>query len=291
MSLHLLRRIKDIMITQSREWALTFYTAVKRLITEKHSYKASSLAFTSLLGIVPLLTVIVFTLSAFPGFHHFIVLAQQYVVSNFVPDADNSIKFYLDGFIDQASQLPLLGIGFLFVTTIMMIFTIEDALNDIWGLEDQPFKFSDFVVYWTVLIATPLFLGLSLFISTYLFSFSFLIGTSQSFQVKIHLLSLVPLFLNAGLFSALYTIMPNTFVRWSDGLLGGITASLLFELAKKIFAIYIKQFPNYELIYGTLSVIPIFLIWLYISWLIILFGALITHTRFERRLSNTQEIT
>jgi len=270
------------MIRLIKHWGYVLYISIKRLIEERFTYKASALAFTTLLGMVPMFSVIVSLMSYFPTFYGFIELAQTYLINNFMPTADQSVRIYLEGFIHQAANLPLLGIMFLAVTAIMLLMTVQDTLDDIWQTETTTLKLTDILIYWTVLLATPVFLGLSIFISSYIFSLQWY-GGAKYLHLGLSPLAMIPFFINTCIFMMLYTVMPNIKVAWRDGLLGGLIASTLFESGKKMFVVYLKQFPSYEVIYGTLAAIPIFLVWLYISWLIILFGAIVTNTNFRIR--------
>lgn len=251
--------------------------SVMRLFREKYTYRASALAFTSLLTMVPLVSVILSLIARFPIFDKLTDLARAYIFANFLPTSSNLIQHYLEGFINQASRLPTFGIVFLFATVMTLIITVEHTLNDIWQVPKRTNKLSAFVIYWIILFVAPLFIGLSVLTSSYLFSLSWLKGETTQFAIT-PLLRSLPLLINTLIFTTLYMSVPNAKVKFLNGFLGGLLAALLFEFAKKAFALYIRLFPNFEVIYGTLATIPIFLLWLYISWLIVLFGALVSHT-------------
>lgn len=265
-------------------WFKACGIAAKRLFLDKYTYRASALAFTTLLTLVPLVVVIVSIISFFPIFTKFITLAQNYIFENFVPTSGTTIQFYLERFINQATKLPTLGIVFLFFTVITLIITIEHTLNDIWQAQQRKKKITAILLYWLVLILMPLLLGFSVFFGSYVFSISWFSGATSKLGIQIPLLVSLPLLINTVMFSALYVAVPNCKVPWKDGFLGGFIAAGLFEIAKKGFALYMRKFPNYELIYGTLATIPIFLLWIYISWLIILYGALVTHAKYQLSL-------
>lgn len=264
-----------------------FYTlqislaVIKRFFKEKYTYRASALSFTTLLALVPLLLVIVFFTSIFPVFTHLVTLTQDYIFRNFIPASGDTIQLYLQGFVQKAHDLPAIGIIFLFLTAGMLINTIVHTLNDIWQVPRQKKNLVPRLLYWGALILMPLSIGLTLFLSSYLFSLKWFSNIVDDLGFTYYLLLLFPLVMNVGIFTALYTIVPNCKVNWRDGLVGGIAAALLFELAKKAFAFYILYFPSYELIYGVLATIPIFLLWIYISWMIVLLGALVAYTHSQ----------
>lgn len=274
---HLQNLKTDFWCCQRILWA-----ASKRLINEHYTYHAAALAFTTLLSLVPLLSVILYFISIFPFFTRFVDLAQGYIFSNFIPTSSQVIQLYLERFIQQAQHLPTLGILFSLITSFMLIVTVEHTLNAIWHVKKKIKRFSSLLIYWGILVLAPVLIGLSVFLSTYLFSLAWFSGTKSLLSLQV-----LPLLINTGIFSILYIIVPNDDVKWKEGLAGGFIAAALFGLANKGFALYIQKFPSYELIYGTFATIPIFLVWIYISWLIILFGALVTSElhRLRKKLS------
>lgn len=269
------------MMNHLRHWLKICGIAIKRLFVERYTYRASALSFSTLLALVPLLSVILSIITIFPIFTRFIDLTRNYVLANFIPTSSNVIEHYLEAFTQQASRLPTLGIVFLFFTAVTLIMTVEHTFNDIWQTRQRKKRVVPILLYWVVLILTPVFIGFSVLLSSYIFSLSWFSGATTELGLKIPLLNGLPLLINTAMFSVLYVVVPNCHVRWRDGFFGGFIAALLFEIAKKVFAIYILKFPSYELIYGTLATVPIFLLWIYVSWLIILFGALVTNTQYK----------
>lgn len=267
------------MIKQAQQIALDFLISIKRLFVEKHMYRASALSYTTLLAMVPLLSVIVSLLAIFPFFSQFINLAETYVVTNLVPTKDTMMESQIRSFVEHATGLPIWSFLFLLVTASLLILTVEGAIDNIWGTSRKHKKILYMMLYWLVLIAMPIFIGASVLLSTYLFSLSWFSGAADFLGIRLQLLASLPLIINAMIFSLLYVVVPNGKVRWINGLLGGLLAALLFELAKRGFGFYVGYFSNYQMIYGAFATIPIFLIWLYISWLIILFGAIFVNTR------------
>ncbi|MBA3661846.1 MAG: YihY family inner membrane protein [Gammaproteobacteria bacterium] len=253
--------------------------ATKRFYNENYSYRASALAFTTLLAIVPLLLVIVFGMTVFPYFMNIILLGENYILQNFVPASAGTIEFYFHGFLTQATRLPAVSILFLFITTILLVHTIEETLNEIWRVPTRvkSKKMLALLFYWILFLLIPFIIGLSIFLTSYAFLLSW-ISIEDKTQLTLYFLSILPILINTMIFGLLYIIVPNARVKIINGLIGGMTAALLFEVARISFAFYVDQFPSYALIYGAFAVIPIFLVWLYIFWFIILFGAFVTYT-------------
>ena len=157
----------------------------------------------------------------------------------------------------------------------MMMITIENNLNEIWQVRYRRQLTGSILLYWAMLTLGPLFISLSLFISSYLSSLSWLHGISIT---GLHRLVWVLPFISAAIaFSFLYMAVPHCQVKLRDAIAGGVVAALLFEVAKHIFAYYMVYFPTYKMLYGALATIPIFLLWVYFSWIIFLLGALVVN--------------
>ena len=223
------------------------------------------------MAIVPFVCVLVFLLSFFPNsFGELFNRSQDYIYQNYLPASVDIIRPYLNQFVVNATKLPIISFLFLFVVVGLLILTIERAINDLWHLPVKSKNFITIFFYWLLLFMLPIFIGISVVSTTYIFSLPWLA------DIKIGLFAAFTLFLNIILFSLLYIILPNARVKWRNGLAGGFIAALLFEIFKTIFAYYLKHYPSYELIYGLMATIPILLVWIYLSWLVILFGAIIT---------------
>ncbi len=276
--------MRNIIRNEFQAWQ----TAISRYIHDKFFYRASALAFTTLLALVPFLFVLVFFITIFPVTSTIASLGEEYILKNFVPESAQSVQSYFQNFITQAAHLPTLSIIFLFVTAIMLVGTIEDSLNDIWLAHKRIKRVYSFAIFLTTLLLMPVIIGLSVFLSTYLFTLQWISASGGIPGISRIFLDCIPIFINTMIFSLLYIIVPNVRVHFSDGLRGGFIAALLFEIARFTFALYIVKFPTYEFIYGAFAIIPIFLLWLYIFWLIILFGALLTNAYTQARTHNHQ---
>lgn len=239
-------------------------------------YRASALTFASLLAVVPLMLVSVSVLAAFPVFASFGQAIQDFVFNNFLPASGQVIQQYLLSFVHKTGQLSIMGLASLLVTAVLMIFTMEQAFNVIWRVEYRRRGIYAFLIYWAILTLSPLLLGLSLATSAYLLSLPFISNAAHLLGLT-HLLIFLPFFMSVVVFTILYVAIPNCRVPFGIGLLTATLISIAFELAKWGFAVYLGGFSNYQLLYGALSAIPAFLIWVYVSWVIVLFGAELCH--------------
>lgn len=234
---------------------------------------SASLTYTTLLSLVPLMAVGLSVLSAFPVFDKVQVELQEYIIQNFVPAAGDAVQAYLQQFTSNVSRLTGIGIGFLVVTALMLMSRIDQAMNAIWNVRRRRKPLTGFLVYWAVLTLGPLMVGIGLIVSSYLTSLLVLGDAATGLDLKQKLLRILPFLLEVGAFSLLYLVVPNRSIRYRHALTGAVVAALMFELAKKSFAYYVTHFPTYTTLYGAMAAIPIFLIWVYASWVMVLIGA------------------
>ena len=252
--------------------------------------EAGNLAFVSLLALVPLVAVVFSLFAAFPVFSDISVQLKHFIFNNFVPAAGNVVQDYLDRFVANVNKMTVIGAVGLIVTSLLLMHSIDSALNAIWrSQKKRPLVFS-IAVYWMILTLGPLLAGASLAISTWLLSLKWMAVSGMTGLID-QTLRIFPLLLSWLAFWLLYSLVPTTRVPQRDALIGALVAGLLFELGKKAFALYITMFPSYQLIYGVLAVIPILFLWVYWTWCIVLLGAEITVTLGEYRQRQQQEET
>ena len=236
---------------------------------------AGNLAYVSLLSLVPLVAVIFALFSAFPMFADVSMQLRHFVFANFIPATGDVIQNYIEQFVANSSKMTAVGACGLIVTALLLMYSIDSALNTIWRSKKVRPKVYSFAVYWMILTLGPLLAGASLAISSYLLSLRW---ASDLNSVIDNVLRIFPLILSWLSFWLLYSVVPTTRVPNRDAVVGALVAALLFELGKKGFALYITMFPSYQLIYGVLAVIPILFVWVYWTWCIVLLGAEITVT-------------
>lgn len=254
---------------------LTFFCRylVKRFAEDNCPKNAAALTYTTLFAVVPVMTVTYAMLAAIPAFSEVGGQIENFIFSNFVPATGVAVQQYLSEFSNQARQLTGIGVALLMITAFMMMINIEKSFNAIWRIRQPRKGVSSFLLYWAVLSLGPLLLGAGFVVSTYLTSLSFIGGINPYASAGRWMLGWVPLLLSVAAFTLLFVAVPNTRVPLKHGLIGGVLVALLFEGAKACFALYVALFPGYQLIYGAFAAFPLFLLWIFISWLIILAGA------------------
>ena len=249
---------------------------IRRAREQRLAQVAGSLAFATVLSVVPFLAVSFALFTRFPIFNRFEKAIEEYLLKSLLPaDISRTVLKYLSQFAANANGLTLVGSLFVLVTAIAMLFTVENVLNRIWEVKrGRPF-FKRVGLYLLMLAVGPPALGASLWATSYVLGASMgLIGTVPP-TVRFAL-DLGPVVLGmAGLASVFYFV-PNTKVRRRDAIAGGLMASIAFELGKRGFAAYLLKVPTYKAVYGAFAAFPVFLLWVYFSWLVTLTAALIT---------------
>lgn len=247
---------------------------------------ASSLTFTTLLSLVPLITIVLTFFSAFPQFSDFSTHAKNIILENMLPETGGKIiSRYMEQFAENAARLTAVGIGFLAVTSMLMIYSIDNAFNTIWRVSRQRTVLQRVLVYWAVLTLAPLLMGGSLSMTSWLINMS--VGNlSHLPTLVLWMLKAVPLILATLAFAFLFRVVPNRYVPIKHAFVGGAVSALAFETMSNAFTLYITNFPTYKLVYGAFASVPIFLLWIYLSWLTVLLGAVLTASLSHWRSSN-----
>jgi membrane protein len=235
---------------------------------------ASSLAFTTVLGLVPIMTLAVTFVSAFPVFGDVSARLRQFVLENLVPHSADVVARYAEQFSANATKLTVVGLIFLAVTAILLLFTIERAFDQLWRARHQRPIIQRAVVYWTLLTVGPVLIGGSLTLTSWLVA-RWLKWVGAVPGAGLVLLAFVPVILTSVAFALLYLTLPARRIAVRDAFIGGVIAGVAFELMKRGFATYVSRFPSYELVYGAFATLPVFLIWIYLSWLVVLLGAVV----------------
>ena len=253
---------------------------IRRVQREKINMVAGYLSYICLMSLVPLIVVMLSVMTAFPLFAELKITIEGFVYQNFVPAAGEVVQQYLTGFVENASQMSAVAISFLFVAALLLISSIDNTLNKIWRVTDKRRTITSFAMYWMVLTLGPILVGASIALSSYLLS---IVAVDEYDVLGLFdiFLRVLPLLSSVTAFVILYMAVPNKVVPFKFALVGASIAGILFEIAKIIFALYLDAFPSYQIIYGALAVIPIIFLWVYVSWIIVLIGALITVSRQE----------
>lgn len=259
---------------------LIWYFAL-RIKRDEIGLQASALSFTTVLALVPALTIVLSIFAMVPAFTPVKEELMRFASENFLPVFTDAISNSITTFVSHAASMTLTGSLMLFVVSLMLIRAIDIALNRIWrgGKRRIPITFA---IYWTLLTVGPLSFGLMVWLTTKIIAFKFFETTELAFAVQI-IYFITPFFIEMAMIFAFYTVIPVAIVRFRDAFMGAFIMAIVFEITKRLFSAFILNFSDYEAIYGALAAMPVLMMWIYINWWMILIGAEITATIGEAR--------
>ncbi|MGY0797819.1 YihY family inner membrane protein [Lysobacter sp. A286] len=258
---------------RDRPRVLSFLRFLGRRVLDDNLFQAAgALSYTTVFALVPLSMVVFGVLSGFPVFAEWSERLSDYIFSNFVPSAARSVEGYLLQFSSNAGQLTTAGIVALVVSVLITLNGVEVTFNRIWRVKATRPKVGRFLVYWTVLTLGAIIAAASLAVSARFFSLS-VFDTTAGHALEEVMLRVAPMVLEVMAFSAIYRVVPHRTVQWRHAIAGAVLATCLFELVRWGLGVYLGTFGNYSRIYGTVAFVPIFMMWIFMSWVGVLLGA------------------
>jgi membrane protein len=258
---------------QDVAWSRLVRVLLERLRHERLAQTAGSLTFTSTMALVPILTVVLAVFTVFPLFNQFQQVLQHWLVQSLIPDSiSNQVLGYLSQFSNKASRLGLVGFVVLAVSAFSLVYTIDKSLNAIWHNHQKRALTQRILLYWSVMTLGPLVLGIGV-VSLFYVSTLSRTWVGQGFGVLEMLINVLEFFMWVLGVSALYRYVPNTPVKYTHALMGGLWVTSATEVARHALTWYLKSIPAVSMVYGAFATLPIFLLWMYVTWLIILVGA------------------
>lgn len=280
--------MKHTSVKQTFNFLKIFFTRIKQ---EQIPVVSGYLSYVTLMSLVPLIVVMLSVMTAFPLFANLRETLESFVYNNFVPTAGEVVREYISGFVANASKMSAVAISFLILFALLLISVIDKTFNKIWRVTKKRRLVTSFSMYWMILTLGPILVGSSIAITSYIASLTSL-DKIELYGLTNILLSSLPFFSSIAAFLILYLVVPNKIVPFKYALTGAIVAGILFELAKKAFALYVTQLPSYQVIYGALATIPILFVWVYISWFIVILGAIFTVSLEEfKQIEASQKLT
>ena len=242
---------------------------------------AAALTYMTLFALVPLLMVFYAVFSLVPAFATVGEQLQDALFANLLPESSHSVRDYLQSFSEQARNLTLPGMGMLFVTAFLMLTNIEKNFNTIWGVTRARSGLMKILRYWAVLSIGPLLLAITMAMSTYMLSLKLVVHEYDPIGLVPLLFKLLPLLIMTFVFTLLFSAVPNCRVPIKYAWIGGFVTAVCFETVKGLFGKFVAN-TSFELIYGAFAVVPLFLIWINLLWMIVLSGAILVRTLAER---------
>jgi membrane protein len=260
---------------------LFVFRVLQRLRKASVARMAAALAFTTLLGIVPLFTVALAYVARFPVFDRWLDTLEPFLVKFLLPDSSSAVRHYLAEFTTKAAGVQGVGTVFLIVTAVLLVAQVEREINAIWGIYEARSLPRRILVYALGFVAVPAMIGAAVQVTSWAIEQSIAAVPGVSGALSL-LVQPVETAIATLALTMLYKLVPARPVPMRDAFAGAILAATLFELAKLGFKVYIRQVPTYRIVYGALAALPLFLIWIYVSWVILLIGAAVTATLAER---------
>lgn len=258
---------------RDRARATTFFRFLwRRFLDDRLFEAAGALSFTTLFALVPLSMVVFGVISAFPVFDKWSVQLSDYIFSNFVPNSARAVEGYLRQLTSNTGQLTAAGTIALVVSLLITLSSVETTFNRIWRVPTARPKFSRFLVYWTVLTLGALVAASSLALSTQLFALA-IFETAPGRLLEAVMIWFAPMAIELLCFAAIFKVVPHRTVNWRHAIAGALLSVVIFELVKQGMGLYFGRFGNYQKIYGPLAVVPIMMLYIYMSWVAILLGA------------------
>ncbi|MBU3577971.1 YhjD/YihY/BrkB family envelope integrity protein [Polynucleobacter sp. UK-Kesae-W10] len=236
---------------------------------------AASLAYTTILSLVPMLTIATILIGYLPRVIQIKNAFKNWLLDTYMPGGINQQVFiYLDQFSAQARGLTLIGLAGLFVTAIMTLSVIEGAFNQIFKVQENRPLHKKIAIYAAATILGPILLGLGIYLSGVLFSASE--GWTEAISVGFRLIATIaPIILAVMVYSVVYKILPYAKITWADAIFGAFFAAVSFELMKLGYAIFLTHTAFYKTVYGAFAILPLALLWIYLTWWITLAGAVL----------------
>ena len=249
---------------------------IKQFYQDQCTQISAALTYTTLLAIVPLFAIALMVIRQMPFFPELLNYLLVFIQNSLNPSLSGIIEDYLLVFAQKATHLANLSLVIFFITSLLTLHTIDSTFNRIWHIDFQRNFIITIVIYTGILVLAPLFIGFSIFVTTYIVAIPYISETLAETGLNIPFFSIWPVILVGIIFSLGYKTIPNVHIYWRHAFVGGSIAAILFEVSKQAFALYLEWFPSYELIYGSIAAIPLLFIWIYVGWLIVLLGAEIT---------------
>tara|TARA_B100000035_G_scaffold158556_1_gene135158 strand:+ start:1738 stop:2958 length:1221 start_codon:yes stop_codon:yes gene_type:complete len=250
---------------------------LNRLVEDRLNASAAALTFVTLFALVPLLTVTLSIASALPAADNIEDKLSEFLLQFLLPESSTQVIEYLSTFISQARSLTAFGVIILLVSAILMLRNVEKAFNDIWRNRANRRPLASFLLYWAVLSLGPAAIGFGLGIRAYLFAATNDWGGVDLYGLGSVLISLLPFVISAMGLTFLYVVVPNCQVPLRHAMIGGVFAAVTFTVARMLFTAVMAQ-SSYTLVYGAFAAVPLFLLWIYVTWIIVLIGGVLAHS-------------
>lgn len=277
------------MVEFKQEVRLFLQVFLCRFQQNKLTQAAGYLTYSTMLALVPLVMVGFAIFSVVPVFNEATDELKAFLFANFAPAASDVVGNYVDQFVANSKKISAVGIVSLIAVALLLVHSIDRTLNAIWQNANARSWVFSFAIYWLILTLGPLLIALSIGISSYLSAV--VSGGNFALPFGLKLLSFVPFLVTWLIFTLIYTLVPNRKVYIQHAAAGALIAAVFFTLGKQAFVWYITTFPSYQLIYGAMATLPIMLLWIQMSWTVVLLGAQLAAVLDDMHLLKKGQLT
>jgi len=275
------------------KWVVqSLYYLLLRFERNQNRKNAAELTFVTMFAIVPLMTAVYVALTWHPLSSPLADQFHSFVFKHFAPASGEALLVYLQGFAEQAKGLTWIGLGLLFVSAMSLMLTIEGAFNQIWRVKSQRVG-RRLMLYWLAIFIGPVLLALGFLLSSYVMSSSLWMEYVESvLHIQAPLFKNLPWMISGVALMGMYYFLPSCKVRLFHAFVGGFSTALLLEAGKSLFVFFVSFAPSYKLVYGAFAIVPLFLIWVYVAWCLVLFGAEVVRALpFARRGGQSKRVS
>lgn len=261
---------------------------LRRIKRDAIAKEAASLSFTSILALVPALTVVLLVFAIIPSFEGVRESLKNFATTNFMPVFSEAVNDYVGTLVDHAGKLTATSTIFLFLISLFLVRSVDSSLNRIWRGGKRKFG-SIVAIYWTLLTLGPISVGTIIYLTSKVLAYASLNGPSLGLPLVVAYF-IFPIIIEFAVITALFIIVPSVNVKCQDAVLGAVLVTVSLEISKKVFSVFVLNFSTYEAIYGAFAVLPVLMIWIYINWWIVLLGAEFTATLGSIRGGTSENI-
>ncbi len=248
-------------------------TTLQQFSADRCFQRASALAYATLLAIVPLVILLFSMFASFQGVHDLTMRIQHHLITYLLPTSQHIIMDYISTLSEKSHSLSILSATGLMITVTALFITMDETFHDIWKIQRKRSHLARLMMFWSLLTLSPILLGLSISITSYFAAIPFIHHISEQTLFSQQIPFIIPWLISSLAMLAMYTTLPNITISMRAATVASLLAGALFELSKLGFAYYVTQWAHYEQLYGALGTLPVFLVWIYLSWVIVLLGA------------------
>lgn len=260
-------------------WFIYLRLLVRHFLDDNCTQKAASLTYSTLLSVVPMIAILLVVFSTVPALEGVREQVQEAIYKNLLPSSSQQVRAYIDGFAQNLARFTLVGVGVLLFTMVSMLITIEMAFNQIWRIEEKTGGLKSILHYVLMVFGLPVVLAVAFMASSAIQSLHFLNKKIGGYGIDWAIWAEVASFGFVVLgFIGIYFLLPKVKVPFKNAMIAGIVIAILFECVKRFFGLAISNFTSYQAVYGAFAALPIFLVWVYVSWNLILLGVEISYT-------------